>query len=472
MPSNIRAFDVVIVGNGAIGLASAFALADGRRDLSIGVIGPKSRPGGASVAAGAMLGCHSEITAHGLSTEHGRKKFELQRRAKALWPEWVSRLRAHGPIPPMIEGTFVFINARSGDIEDENFSAILEQLSIDGVSHQRVEGRDVPGLRPTMDARPFQALHIPSESALNAFEYIGALERIVAELPSVTLLDDRVVSLRLKNDDSMAGVLTASGSEIDAKQVLLAAGVGCQTLIENCPPLTSRLPKIFSGVGSSIVAGQPPEPFRHVVRTPNRAFACGLHVVPRGEQVYIGATNTIREAQEMAPRLVDMQFLLDSVIPQISEPLHASSMISSMTGCRPVASDGFPLIGKTSVEGLFIVTGTFRDGIQLSPLLAHHMADLLMGGSGLIENIFVPERQPLWTLNIDKAVTLCVRHYLSVYYENGCQLPKVGWQEFLLDLLEKEVRDIFSECGEEHVPPIDFIHLLRDRKKSKIASQL
>jgi glycine/D-amino acid oxidase-like deaminating enzyme len=448
-----------------VGLACAFALAERRRDLSVAVIGPGARPGAASMAAGAMLGCHGEITAHGLSTELGRERFALQRRAKELWPEWLGRLGERGQAPAMTRGTFVLFNALSGDIEDENFSATLRQLATDGVPHQHVEKRDVPGLRPPMDARAFRAVHIPDEDAVNALEYLGALERILAEAPGVTLLDDVVTSLRLEHDGSVAGVRVGDGAELNSPRVLLAAGVGCQALVERCAPLAGRLPRIFAGVGSSIVAGQPPERIRHVLRTPNRSFSCGLHVVPRGERVYIGATNTVVAAQESSPRLVDIQFLLDCVIPQISEPLHASPMFSAATGCRPVASDGFPLMGQTPVDGLFIATGTFRDGVQLSPLLAQHMADLLLGGRGLIDHAFHPERQSLWTLTLDEAADFCAEHYLSVFYENGCRLPKVGREEFLLELLRNEVREIYKEYGREHLPPIDFIHLLRARKK-------
>ncbi|HEX7316149.1 MAG TPA: FAD-dependent oxidoreductase [Pyrinomonadaceae bacterium] len=472
MPSGPLNFDIVIVGNGVVGLACAFALAERRSDLSVVVIGPKSRPGAASVAAGAMLGCYGEVTTHGLSTELGRERFALQLRAKTLWPGWLDSLGERGHTLSLVRGTFVLVNALSGDIEDENFSTILRQLAADGVHHQQVDKCDVPGLRSTTDARAFRAVYVPDEDAINAVEYIGALERILTQTPGVVLLDDVATALRVGDDGSVSGVRIGAGIEINSERVLLAAGVGCQTLIEQCAPLAGRLPKIFAGVGSSIIAGQPPERISHVLRTPNRSFACGLHVVPRGERIYIGATNTVSDAQETSPRLVDIQFLLDCVIPQISEPLHASAMFSTATGCRPVASDGFPLIGDTSVEGLFIATGTFRDGIQLSPLLAQHMADLLVGGHGLLDDVFHPVRQPLWTLTIDEAVDLCARHYLSVFYENGCRLPTVGWEELLLDLMKNEVREMYKEYGDERLPPIDFIHLLRARKKSGTSAQL
>lgn len=472
MKSKGNNFDLVIVGNGAIGLACAFELIERQPDLAIAIVGPDSRPRAASVAAGAMLGCHGEITAHGLSSELGREKFGWHRQAKALWPSWLGRLREGGATPAVVEGTFVLCNAVSGSLEDENFAAILRALRADNVAHERVDPRDVPGLRPTMDARAFRVVHIPDENAINALEYLASLERKLAEVPSVMFINDLAASLQLNGDGSIGGVLLRDGEELNGKQLLLAAGVGCQTLIEQCPPLSDRFPRIFAGVGSSLVASQPPERIRNVLRTPNRSFSCGLHLVPRGDNVYIGATNTIRDEDEVVPRLVDVQLLLDSVIPQISEPIHASLMQSMATGSRPVSSDGFPLLGATPVPGLFIATGTFRDGIQLSPLLAQYIADLLLGSKSSLNNPFQPARQPLWTLALDDAITLCAAHYLSVFYENGCHLPKVGWEDFLFDLLQKEVRDIYEPFGTENLPPIDFVHLLRERRKLGIKSSL
>ncbi len=472
MSSKRISCDVVIIGNGAIGLACAFALIESDKDLSIAIVGPRSRPRGATAAAGAMLGCHAEITAHGLSSALGRQKFSWHHRAKALWPEWLLRLADGGSVPAMVEGTFVLCNAVSGSLEDANFSTILRQLAADRVVHEQVDPRNVPGLKPTMDARAFRVVHIPDENAINALAYLASLERVIANAPHVTFVDDLAIGLRLERDDSISGVQLNGGEEIGAKQVLLAAGVGCQALIERCAPLKDCIPRIFAGIGSSIVAGQPSERITHVLRTPNRSFACGLHVVPRGDELYIGATNTVREGEETVPRLVDVQFLLDSVIPQISEQIHASPMLSIATGSRPIASDGFPLLGATPIGGLFVATGTFRDGIQLSPLLAQHMANLLMGGPGILENPFQPVRQPLWTLSLDEAVALCTEHYIGVFYENGCHLPKVGWEEFLSEILRKEVREIYEHYDEGHLPPIDFVHLLRKRKKLGIPSSL
>ena len=54
--------DLSIVGNGILGLMTAFELTNKEPNLKIAVIGPADRKGGASQASGAMLGCFGEIT--------------------------------------------------------------------------------------------------------------------------------------------------------------------------------------------------------------------------------------------------------------------------------------------------------------------------------------------------------------------------------------------------------------------------
>ena len=52
---------VVVAGNGALGLATAWRLAVQAPDVEVIVVGPAEREGGASQAAGAMLGHFGEI---------------------------------------------------------------------------------------------------------------------------------------------------------------------------------------------------------------------------------------------------------------------------------------------------------------------------------------------------------------------------------------------------------------------------
>src|SRR5438105_2378450 len=84
--------DVIVVGNGALGMFLADELAD-RRMGSVAVVGPSTRAAGASQAAGAMLGCFGEVTAETLRTESSRIRFELGVAAHKRWPGVLRRLQ-------------------------------------------------------------------------------------------------------------------------------------------------------------------------------------------------------------------------------------------------------------------------------------------------------------------------------------------------------------------------------------------
>ncbi|WST20134.1 FAD-binding oxidoreductase [Streptomyces xanthophaeus] len=43
---------------------------------------------------------------------------------------------------------------------------------------------------------------------------------------------------------------------------------------------------------------------------------------------------------------------------------------------RPL--DRFPLLGPTGIDGLYVETGTYRDGFHSSPVIARLLAELIM----------------------------------------------------------------------------------------------
>src|SRR5690348_12498215 len=87
-----RTYDAVVVGNGIIGQAIAWELKKRDRSLRVIVIGPHNRPGAASAAAGAMLGCFAEITHTSLRSSAGRTKFKLSRMSSKKWELWIRQL--------------------------------------------------------------------------------------------------------------------------------------------------------------------------------------------------------------------------------------------------------------------------------------------------------------------------------------------------------------------------------------------
>jgi glycine/D-amino acid oxidase-like deaminating enzyme len=61
-------------------------------------------------------------------------------------------------------------------------------------------------------------------------------------------------------------------------------------------------------------------------------------------------------------------------------------------GLRPRASDGMPVLGQTAIEGLYVASGQFRNGILLAPLVAEIMCRIVMEGAKRANASFDPKR--------------------------------------------------------------------------------
>ena len=106
--------------------------------------------------------------------------------------------------------------------------------------------------------------------------------------------DDEVTAVEVEGGRA-TGVRLTSGDVLAADHVVVAAGARSLELLENLPDVARRIPPMVSGYGVSVLAETEDHKLpSSVVRTPNRAFACGLHGVPRGDGLlYLGATNII-----------------------------------------------------------------------------------------------------------------------------------------------------------------------------------
>jgi glycine oxidase len=347
--------------------------------------------------------------------------------AAELWPAWSQELAAdsgQGNVR-IADGTTVILNTiGSPGIDDANYKAIKEQLRCYQQPFEDIDPADIGWLNPDPVCRPLNALHIPGEHAVNAamlldqlaqaYEHAGGT--VIAEMAS------RVEYSRGK----VTGVVLTSGTTLAAGQVVLAAGVHCQGLIGTVPDAAAVIPPLISGVGVSLLVrtwdGTAPS---SVIRTPNRSFACGLHLLPRAKgEIYLGATNITAPEPAEQPEIWAVQFLLDGGCRQIKRDLVGGTISKAQAGNRPVAVDGFPLLGEAGVAGLWMMTGTYRDGLHLSPLLAREIAARILGeqpGSDLQK--FRPVRPPIQAARREKIVRDTVMHVMAFGYESGWYVP-------------------------------------------------
>lgn len=196
-----------------------------------------------------------------------------------------------------------------------------------------------------------------------------------------------------------------------------------------------------------------------MIRTPNRAFACGLHCVPRGEDMlYLGATNILSERPKNHALISDVQFLLDCAVDQLNIDLHSAEIISIQVGNRPIPADGFPLIGECGMQGLWLATGTYRDGLHQSPLLAAYIADCLTNikSTSLDLSSFNPVRAPLIGLARELTVGETVKQMFATGYEYRWDV-KPYWLPILDKGLSSNYQRLIDELHPSFTPPPELV---------------
>ncbi|MEU9237606.1 NAD(P)/FAD-dependent oxidoreductase [Streptomyces subrutilus] len=417
--------DVAVAGNGVLGWSLAVELARRSRGLRVVVVGPASGPGGASAAAAAMLNCFAEVTDTTSCHPASRAKFALGWAALDAWPDWLDAMRdGSGRGPSVVSpGTFVVLGAQATPTAVRNFEAVQAALKEHAEPHHEVQAADIPGLRPVPHERPLRALYLEREGAVDARAVLQALERCGRRL-GVSVIDGRTSRLQAASG-RCTGMSLEDGTEISAGAVVVAAGTASGPLLDQLLP--ARTPPLLHGTGCAARTLRHTWPgFDRVVRTPTRSGACGMHLVPLGGGVeYLGATHIVCFDPPPGPRLGVTQFLLRFATEQFDTRLGLSAIQHWHYASRPVPLDRFPLLGPAGIDNLYAATGTYRDGFHSSPVIARHLADVILTPGPLPEPLapFTPVRGPIETTTAEESIDLFVSDEVETAAEYGMRLP-------------------------------------------------
>jgi glycine/D-amino acid oxidase-like deaminating enzyme len=357
--------DVAVVGAGVVGLATAYELLG--RGLRVTVIGPRGgdHAGQATRAAGAMLSTFSEIEPH---HDEQRIAVETAERlaAHAMYPAWLETVSGHtGRRLTATPGTWVLAPAGK--------RAWLEPIAAAaraaGHLAEGHEATDIPGLVVPADSA--SALWLPTEHRVDSFALMKALTYAVTAHPRAAWREAQASAVE------PGRVRCTDGTQVSAADVVLAAGAQIPALL----PEAGRpigVPPILAGRGVSALLRGPALAPPHVVRTPNAAFACGVHLVPRADgTLYLGGTNRLTMNPDTGRRasLDELGVLIADATGLLDHRLGGAELLAPRVGLRPYTLDHLPLIGRTGERSLLLATATYRCGVLLAPRLATLIAD-------------------------------------------------------------------------------------------------
>jgi glycine oxidase len=349
--------DVVVVGGGLIGCSLAAELAARGRSV---VVVERSEPGGeASGAAAGMLSPQADAA-------DPSPFFDLALESRDLYPAWsrqaaeetgvdvgyrrVGLLRVlpgPGPAAETLRAPADWQRARGLRVEELTCEELPREIAV----------RLAPRVR--------SVLYFPDEAVVDPRRATRAAW-LLAERRGARIETGISVRRFVIDHGACVGVETDAGA-MPSGAVVDAAGA-------------------WAGFDGSLPVRVPVVPVRGQIveiRLGGRPLQTVLsseevYLVPREDgSVLIGSTlEHVGFRKEVTAGAIGQ--LLDAAA-RLCPEVTSARFVTAWAGLRPGTPDGWPLLGESGVDGLFLAAGHFRNGILLAPATARHMADLLTG---------------------------------------------------------------------------------------------
>jgi glycine oxidase len=358
---------VAVVGAGVIGLAVAWRAA--QRGLRVTVVAPDHTPGTASDVAAGMLTPATEA-AFG---EEPLMRFGALSRDR--YPAFAAELEAETGLPSGLRTAGTLQVAFDAD-DLARLAETRDLLDRLGLATERLTGRACRELEPMLAPGVRGGFLAPDDHAVDPRLLTAALRAALRGRGVRTVREPAAAVLTA--DGRVRGVRTASGADVPADRVVLAAGVWTSGIgglpggvVPPLRPVKGQVLRLL------LPDGDPPLVTRTV-----RGLVRGapVYLVPRdGREVVLGATQEEMGA-DLRPTAGGMWELLrdaHALVPGVSELEVAETRV----GLRPGSPDNEPLLGPTAVPGLHLAAGHFRHGVLLTPATADALADALTGGA-------------------------------------------------------------------------------------------
>lgn len=353
--------DVVVVGGGVTGVATAFALRE--RGFDVVLLEQRFLAFGASGRSLGGIWTHELTTAE--HVDDMRATYALYDRLEAQYGLKADFLRAGG---------VVFAET---DTELEKLSEVVEHQRSLGLVADVLEGADVRSESAFVPASAIGGALFPDAARVNLAGLVRSLGSVATGLGVRTYEHTPVVRV-LRHGDDAIGVLTTRG-EVRASAVVWAAGPWTQQLI----PDGIDLPLEVVRVG--MMQTQPSSP----ISTRMAKSAAGLLGVESGARLRLDETfeqtadgrivvgSTFDRADSLNPHLTaNAASKLISAYHRSLPELGGLGVTGLWAGLVGMTVDEYPVVDR--VGGLFVNVG-HTNGALTAPIAGEHVARLITG---------------------------------------------------------------------------------------------
>jgi glycine oxidase len=358
--------DILIVGGGVIGLTCAVYLV--RRGatvklLDMGDLGQKASWAGAGILPPA-------------NPAFATTRFEqLRALSISLFPTLSQQLRERTGIDNgyVVCGGFEF--------PDPEAVARTDEWRTEGIAFEELHGAELHRRQPWLASNLQHATWLPEAAQVRNPRHLKAL--IAYCQARDVRLEPRCMAHSLVHAGNRILGVEADHGRVEAGRTLLASGAWTDGLLAS----VGWQPGIRPVRGQMALLNRGPAGVRPLLLQGKR------YLVPRTDGLIL-VGSTVEDAGFVAlPTAGGIAGLLTfaaSLVPELAE----ATVERCWAGLRPGSPDGLPFLGPVpGCEGLYVASGHFRSGIQLSPATGKLMADMLLDR---------PLRMPLDAFRLDR----------------------------------------------------------------------
>jgi glycine oxidase len=357
-----KSVDVVIIGGGVIGCATAFWL---------------SKAGFAPVVLERdQLGCEASGEAAGMlapqsEAEQAGAFFDFCLAGRRMFPSLAEELRASAAIDIEHRQIGILIPF-FGERDREMLLARARWQRERGLRVDVLDRREAMSEEPLLSEKVEGAIGFPEEAHVDSRALVTALAAAAGRHGASFITGCPVVGL-MRDDEKVTGVRCADGI-VNTPTAVLAAGPWSGPFGE----ATGLRVPVSPAKGQLVLAA--PEG-----RLPGRIiYSKQAYLIPTSAGDAILGTTTEFVGYDKRPTLDGVSAIVSGV-SELIPTIGSASLLRVWAGLRPHTPDGLPLIGRyPGLDGLIVATGHHRNGILLGPLTGRLVQELIIGATPTI----------------------------------------------------------------------------------------
>jgi sarcosine oxidase subunit beta len=354
--------DVVIVGGGIEGAASAWALS--ARGITNVVVAERDTVGsGMTGKSSGIVRCHYGVSSLAAMATVGLEVFE---KADEIFGQDIGFRQT---------GYVVGVGESNVDALRKNLAA---QRAV-GVQTEEIDRAEVGRMWPFADLEPFAAFGWEARGGYGDAYQTAQAFAVAARAAGIRFRQGCEVAGLLLDGDKVTGVRLADGTEISTGTVVVATGVWTKPFLQpygiDVPIRVVREQIVMISPGVEI---GPVPVFSDLVSL--------QYIRPElGGDVLFGNSDlsdvNVADPDNYLNRADDA--FIDLTVDKVGTRFPGftdAAISSSYAGCYDVTPDWNPVISKTGIDGLMVAAGFSGHGFKIAPAVGRLVADLIVDG--------------------------------------------------------------------------------------------